>query len=175
MAHYNRILHEYIVRAYDRADRGELWRKGASAADRLRALQGAIKDELLRAGLRRSLVATWSLYNSNLFNAAALRRDAGRDAADTPVLVTLNCAPVDDGGSNISASSWTPDYAPQCRWRDGGKARRARELTQVTTIVDALAAHGLWPRDLTPLVVELRAVCRALAGRLERGPRPGRL
>ena len=35
MAHYNRILHEYIVRAYDRADRGELWRKGASAADRL--------------------------------------------------------------------------------------------------------------------------------------------
>ena len=24
MAHYNRILHEYIVRAYDRADRGEL-------------------------------------------------------------------------------------------------------------------------------------------------------
>ena len=111
MAHYNRILHEYIVRAYDRADRGELWRKGASAADRLRALQGAIKDELLRAGLRRSLVATWSLYNSNLFNAAALRRDAGREAADTPVLVTLNCAPVDDGGSNISASSWTPDYA----------------------------------------------------------------
>ena len=149
MAHYNRILHEYIVRAYDRADRGELWRKGASAADRLRALQGAIKDELLRAGLRRSLVATWSLYNSNLFNAAALRRDAGRDAADTPVLVTLNCAPVDDGGSNISASSWTPDY--------------------VTTIVDALAAHGLWPRDLTPLVVELRAVCPALVAASDAG------
>ena len=149
MAHYNRILHDYIVRAYDRADRGELWRAGASAADRLRALQGAVKDELLRAGLRRSLVAAWSLYNSNIFNAAALRRDAGSDAADTPVLVTLNCAPVDDGGSNISASSWTPDY--------------------VSTIVDVLAAHALWPRDLTPLVVELRAVCPALVAASDAG------
>ena len=88
MAHYNRILHEYIVRAYDRADRGERCGERARAPPTACAPSRAIKDELLRAGLRRSLVATWSLYNSNLFNAAALRRDAGRDAADTPVLVT---------------------------------------------------------------------------------------
>ena len=176
MAHYNRILHEYIVRAYDRADRGELWRKGASAADRLRALQGAIKDELLRAGLRRSLVATWSLYNSNLFNAAALRRDAGRDAADTPVLVTLNCAPVDDGGSNISASSWTPDYARLSVDGVTVEARRARRVTH-TGHDDRRRARGARALAARPDAPRRRAA-RGVPGarrRLGRGPRPGRL
>ena len=60
MAHYNRILHEYIVRAYDRADRGELWRKGASAADRLRALRARSRPALAGgapAQPRRGVVA----------------------------------------------------------------------------------------------------------------------
>ena len=55
-AEYSALLRTYIVRAFERADRGELWRSNTTASFRMRSLQAAVKDELLRAGLERGLV-----------------------------------------------------------------------------------------------------------------------
>ena len=80
MAHYNRILHEYIVRAYDRADRGELWRKGASAADRLRALQARSKT----SSCGRGSGAASSRRGRSTTATSSTRRHCGATPAATP-------------------------------------------------------------------------------------------
>lgn len=41
-ARYSELLRTHIVRAYDRADRGELWGPEATAAVKLRTLEGAM-------------------------------------------------------------------------------------------------------------------------------------
>lgn len=64
----------------------------------------------------------------------------------SPVLLTLNCAPVDDGSACCSAPGaplWTPDY--------------------LTSILSALMEAHMWPTDVVPLCIEYvyirRVVC----------------
>lgn len=94
--------------------------------------------------MNRGLVARWSLFNSNIFDRAALPQTP----ADSPIIVTLNCAPLDDGGAGVCCSSWTPDY--------------------LSAIVDSLQAAGLWD-DVVPLVAEFRAVCPVLVAASDAG------
>ena len=106
---------------------------------------GQLLQKYKNFGACDRLVSLWNQSVAKVrgkFNAAQIRRDAGKDVADTPLLVTLNCAPVDDGGSGVCASAWTPDYA--------------------SAVVETLTAHGMWPPGLVPLVVEFRAVCPVL-------------
>lgn len=62
---------------------------------------------------------------------------------DSPVICTLNCAPVDDGSACLAAASgapqWTPDY--------------------LTELLSVLVEEGYFPPDVVPLVLEFRPIC----------------
>ena len=123
---------------------GQLYPAEASATVKLPALENACKAAM--AGhVRPDLIARWQLYNSNLFGREWAERTLGRPTELSPVSLTLNCAPVDDGSACVMAPGaplWTPDY--------------------LTAIIDVLLAAGLWPSDVVPLCVEYRTCCPLL-------------
>ena len=144
-----RLMENEVADVFRQAS-SQLFRQ-ESATVKLQKLQAALRGALLAGGVRPDIAARWELYNSNLF-PAHWSMDAPPPIEESPVSITLNCAPPpeesqacvcpEDGSPASMPPTWTPDY--------------------VTAILDALTAEGLWPSGVVPLVVEYRCVCPAL-------------
>ena len=111
---YRAMMRGPIRKVFQSGYRGELYelqdegRVLSLASEKLPALETAIRSAM-RGAVSRDLCARWSLYNSNLFPHEW--SEHGARAEDSPVLLTLNCAPVDDGSACCKiagAPLWTP-------------------------------------------------------------------
>jgi hypothetical protein len=144
---YWALVNGPLADVFRSAEQGFLFDASASATKKLATLQEAIRATLIAHGVAPRVAERWELYNSNLFG-----REAIGNVEESPVSVTLNCAPpprdaclcdsprVDE---NVTVPPrWTPDY--------------------LSAIVDALILEGFWPAHITPLCLEFRAVCPAL-------------
>ena len=137
------LMRGEIDAIFKRAASGQLYSPQQSATAKLRALQVALRTALTAGGVPRAVVARWQLYNSNLFPGCPTE-----GIEESPVSITLNCAPPPDNcrceevprwAARPSADAtvppaWTPDY--------------------LSAIRDALIAEGVWPGAVTPLCLE---------------------
>ena len=141
---YSKLMRGSVRRVFRAAYRGELYRTPVlrlqRAAEKLPTLERAIREAMVEDGAVSSkLSARWQLYNSNLFPGKA---GAHSRCENSPVVMTLNCAPVDDGSHccrNGHGPLWTPDY--------------------LTNIVTVLKDDGYFPPSVVPLCLEYRSVC----------------
>jgi hypothetical protein len=146
-ARYWALLNGPIADVFRQADLGLLFDVSESATVKLATLQAAIRATLIAHGVAPRVAERWELYNANLFSSEAIG-----NVEESPVSVTLNCAPPPHdaclcifprAAEDLTIPSrWTPDY--------------------LSAIVDALIVEGLWPAHITPLCLEYRAVCPAL-------------
>jgi hypothetical protein len=114
-ARYWALVNGPIADVFRQADLGLLFDVSESATVKLATLQAAIRATLIAHSVAPRVAERWELYNANLFSSEAIG-----NVEESPVSVTLNCAPPPhDACLCISPraaedltvpSRWTPDY-----------------------------------------------------------------
>ena len=132
---------------FKRAASGQLYSPQQSATAKLRALQVALRTALTAGGVPRAVVARWQLYNSNLFPGCPTE-----GIEESPVSITLNCAPPPDDCCCEEAPRWAarPSATPSA----DAAVPPAWTPDYLSAIRDALIAEGVWPGAVTPLCLE---------------------
>ena len=90
MAKYHEMMHGPIKAAFIKAASGKLYSADATANFKLPALEQELKAAMV-GHVKEKLINRWTVCSSNVFGGQT------NDFQNTPVMITLNCSPVDDG------------------------------------------------------------------------------
>jgi len=142
MTKYRQMMHGQIKDAFCRAASGQLYSADDPSYIKLPLLEKELKKAMLMSGhVKQSLLDRWTVCSSNVFG----EQQANAVKESSPVMITLNCSPVDDGSKcchDAGIPLWTPDY--------------------LQAIMEVLSEEHAWPPQVTPLVVEYRVCCPLL-------------
>ena len=90
MVKYRTMMHGPIKLAFRRAADGKLYKSTDTASVKLPLLEQELK-KAMKGHVKDTLIDRWTVCSSNVFGEDILNKET------TPVLITLNCSPVDDG------------------------------------------------------------------------------